>query len=69
MGGGCSVDVFVELEWSDGEPILSVTEGAGGLHVVADVRLSEAQVEHACADLGDFGPAVAGAWRGRIGLT
>lgn len=66
---GGFVKVQVDLQWSDGEPMLSVTENAHGLYVVADVRLSEPQVERACADLGDIGPAVAVAWRGRVGLT
>ncbi len=61
--------VHVDLAWSEGQPSLSVTEVTGGLRVVADYRLSEAQVDQACAQLGAAGPAVCDAWRARVGLS
>jgi hypothetical protein len=60
--------VFVDLTWEDGDPSLTAIEIEGGLRVVVDVRLSEHQVETACADLAD-GPAVQSAWRARVGLS
>ena len=61
--------VKVDLEWSEGDPCMSVTESENGIHAMVDVRLSQAQVELACAELGDAGPAVLGAWRARVGLA
>lgn len=63
------MNVQVDLEYSDGDPSLSVTESDDGVRAVIDVRLSEAQVDRACATLGDVGDAVALAWRERMGLS
>lgn len=63
------MDVHVELCWCEGDPCLQVTEAGSGLRVEADPRLSLAQVEQACADLGDRGDAVRRAWQERVGLS
>ena len=61
--------IHVDLAWSDGDPSLSVMEEPDGLRVVADYRLSEAQVDQACAQLGPAGVEVGEAWRTRVGLS
>lgn len=67
--GGSAVDVHVDLCWSEGDPCLRVTEAEGGLRVEADPRLSLAQVDHACVELGDRGEAVRRAWQEHVGLS
>ena len=61
--------IHVDLAWSDGDPSLSVVEEPEGLRVIADYRLSEAQVDQACAQLGPAGVGVSEAWRARVGLS
>jgi len=63
------VDVHVELCWCEGDPVFQVTEAGSDLRVEADPRLSLAQVEQACAELGDRGDAVRRAWQERVGLS
>lgn len=61
--------VTVDLEWFEGDPCMVVTETGDGYAVVVDVRLSQAQVDKACAELGAAGREVLEAWRARVGLT
>lgn len=61
--------VKVDLEWSEGDPCLSITPEGDDLHAVVDVRLSEAQVLHACRSLGETGTQVLEAWRAKVGLS
>ena len=61
--------VTVSLTWSAGDPTMSVAETDVGFHVIADPRLSEAQVTQACAELGAVGDEVCDAWRARVGLS
>ena len=63
------MQVDVELTWSQGDPVMSVVETDGGFRVSIDVRLSEAQVEQACAELGSMGDEVCATWRERVGLS
>ena len=61
--------IHVDLVWTDSDPSLSVIEESDGLRVIADYRLSEAQVDQACAQLGPAGVGVGEAWRARVGLS
>lgn len=61
--------IEVELAWADGDPMISVTEEDELVVVVADPRLSEAQVQAACAELDQAGDGVWRAWRARVGLS
>ncbi len=63
------MNVTVSLTWSEGDPAMSVAETDDGFHVVADPRLSEAQVTQACTELGALGDEVCEAWRARVGLS
>ena len=63
------MQVDVELAWSEGDPVMSVSETDRGFHVLVDVRLSESQVEQACTELGAMGDEVCAAWRERVGLS
>jgi len=54
----------VILTW-DAQPQLVVEQASDGLVVTADATLSQAQVESACAELGE---PVLQAWRAAVGL-
>jgi len=57
----------VILTW-DAQPQLVVEQASDGLVVTADATLSQAQVESACAELGEDGEPVLQAWRAAVGL-
>lgn len=63
------MSVRVELQWSEGEPSMSVSDGPDGLIARIDPRLSESQVRAACAELDGSGDAVYDRWQQTVGLS
>ena len=63
------MDVRVELQWFDGKPGISVTESSDAVDVVVDPRLSEQQVNAACAELDGIGERVLQQWQALVGLS
>ena len=63
------MDVRVELRWFDGEPTLAIEDGPDGLVALVDPRLSEQQVNAACAELDGVGDAVFQQWQALVGLS
>lgn len=61
--------VHVDLCWCQGDPCLRASEAEGRLRVEADPRLLLAQVDRACAELGDRGEDLRRAWKERVGLS
>lgn len=60
--------VNVILQWSTGDPSLSVTADDDVVAVTVDPRVSDGQMVRACSELGELGPTVLEAWRQRVGL-
>ena len=66
--GGEAVNAEVHFDWT-ADRTMSVETSPSGLVITAHPGLSTAEVEIACAELGDHGPAVLAAWRSAVGLT
>lgn len=68
-GDGPAGRIEITLHWHDGDPAFVATPTDDGLHLVVDPRLSDAQVGHACDQLGEWGSAAHAAWRQALGIT
>ena len=59
----------MELHWFDGEPSLVFDRSAESTVALVDPRLSEQQVNAACAELDGVGDAVFQQWQALVGLS
>lgn len=63
------MNVRVELQWSDSDPSIRLSEADDGLVAFIDPRLSQCQVQAACLEFEQAGDLVWQRWQEAVGLS
>ena len=63
------MNVRVELQWSDSDPSIRLSEADDGLVAYVDPRLSQSQVQSACSEFDQDGDLVWQRWQEAVGLS